>query len=635
MSAIWGCIDFSGEAIEKDLPEKMSRCTKKYRIDKTDQLLEGCIYMACGLQYITKESYSEELPYCDKGIYYTADCILDGRDDLLKELGQTANSQMPDGKLLFLAYQKWGEDFGEHVLGLFSFAVYDSIQREFHLYTDHTASRCIHYHIRGSRVYFSTLTTSITGALPDIEICEKWMWACEQSIFSFAFIHESLTPFEGVYIVPYGSGITVKDMGQGLLATTRRYWDPLGNISQDNKRADSQYRQEFLTTHISAVRDAIRTDGEVGVLLSGGLDSTSVASVAATELARTGKDLFSYTSIPLEEFRQSKENKSVYWIDDESHLVLELCKMYPNIRPEFMDCEGISTWTYLEDLVDFMEMPGKAFVNDVWINSAYKEAREKGCKVVMGGFWGNYTISYGSMEETAYKDIVSGHPISGINELMGYAKKMHFSRKKYMKHFLHMCSDSRKKTDFSVCLKDDCLKEINLREYDSTKTWEKLLSEGGGAFKSSAEKKHFVINPYYMQHMGVECTKYGLYHGIVIRDPSADKRMLELCLRLPYKCFASDGVERRLVREYLKDYLPDKIRCEVIRRGRQSQDAALRMEKYSFPDGKEPWDKITDKIEKYYYKDKIVEKLKENRGRNIDWQIKVVSCNLFLEKNQK
>lgn len=635
MSAIWGCIDFSGSPIEKELPKKMSQCTNKYRIDRIDYLQEDNVYMACGLQYITKESYNEKLPYQQAGVYFTADCMLDDRDNLIRELGNGVAADTPDGKLLFMAFKKWGESFGDHVLGVFSFAVYDRNKNEFHLYTDHTSSRCIHYHKRGSRIYFSTLTSAITDAFPDIGLCEKWMYGCEATDFSFSFMFEGLTPFEGVYIIPYGSGIVAKTMGNELTVTARRYWDPIRDVKDEKRFDDAKHREEFIKTHVAAVKDAIRTDGEVGVLLSGGLDSTSIASVAATLLAKENKEVKSFTSIPLKEFRESYKSKNAYFINDESHLVLRLCNKYQNIKPEFLACEGKSPWTFLENWNDIMEIPGKGYVNHVWIHEAYNRAREKGCKIVMGGFWGNNTISYGCMEETAYKEITSGHPASGINELMGYAKKEHFSRKRYLKHFIRMCKNAREKLNFDGLFSNDTLKEQVINEDGVKQAWEELLSEGGGVFKSKIQKRRFIINDRYFQLMGVMCTKYGLYHGIVVRDPSADKRMLELCLKLPYKCFASDGNERRLIREYLKDYIPDEIRCEVIRRGRQSGDASIRFEKFVFPDGKMPWEKITDKIEKYYHKDKVIKLLQDKRGENLDWQIKVVSCNLFLEKYEK
>ena len=354
--------------------------------------------------------------------------------------------------------------------------------------------------------------------------------------------------------------------------------------------------------------------------------------MAATLLEKDGKNIYSFTSIPLKEFRESKEKRSPRLVHDESAAVLTLSRKYPNIKPEFLACEGESPWTYIETWNDFMEHPGKSYLNHVWIHDAYKMAKDKKCKVVMQGAWGNRTISYGSMENTAYKDIVSGHPLKGINELMGYAKKMHFSRKRYFKHFVRISREVNKKPDFEGYFDTDNLKEKVFETYDVKQEWINVLNLGGKTIKSDLEKKYFIVSPWFFQLMGVICTKYGLYHGIIVRDPTSDKRMIELCLRMPYQCFASGGHERRLVREYLKEYVPDEIRLDALRRGIQSGDAKIRFEKYLFPDGKMPWEKVTDKIEKYYYMDKAIKQLKEESGKYLDWQVKVISCSLFLEK---
>lgn len=39
MSAIWGCVDLSGTFVDPDIPDKMSECTKKYRIDQSQSVL--------------------------------------------------------------------------------------------------------------------------------------------------------------------------------------------------------------------------------------------------------------------------------------------------------------------------------------------------------------------------------------------------------------------------------------------------------------------------------------------------------------------------------------------------------------------------------------------------------------------
>ena len=115
-----------------------------------------------------------------------------------------------------------------------------------------------------------------------------------------------------------------------------------------------------------------------------------------------------------------------------------------------------------------------------------------------------------------------------------------------------------------------------------------------------------------------------------------DKRMIELCLRLPFQCFAWNGVERRLVREYLAGYVPDTIRLTTQQRGRQRGDASMRMDMYRFPNGKQPWEKVTEKLEKYYDINKVTQGLKEKSTYyNEEWKAKVISCACFLERYDK
>lgn len=92
MSAIWGII-----ALEQTshLPtECRATFEQTYRnsckIDRYEGIVTTDAYFGCGIQYITKESRKECLPIYDrdKGILFTADCILDNRTEVIKFLGR-------------------------------------------------------------------------------------------------------------------------------------------------------------------------------------------------------------------------------------------------------------------------------------------------------------------------------------------------------------------------------------------------------------------------------------------------------------------------------------------------------------------------------------------------------------------
>ena len=77
--------------------------------------------------------------------------------------------------------------------------------------------------------------------------------------------------------------------------------------------------------------------------------------------------------------------------------------------------------------------------------------------------------------------------------------------------------------------------------------------------------------------MGEIETKLSLKYGIVKRDPTRDKRVIEFCLSLPTEMFVDGGMERALVRKSMKGILPEKIRINTSVRGKQSADWIYRI----------------------------------------------------------
>ena len=67
-------------------------------------------------------------------------------------------------------------------------------------------------------------------------------------------------------------------------------------------------------------------------------------------------------------------------------------------------------------------------------------------------------------------------------------------------------------------------------------------------------------------------TKDSLKYGIIKRDPTKDKRIMEFCLSIPSGEYVHEGEERYLIRSAMEGYLPEQIRTNWRKRGRQSAD---------------------------------------------------------------
>jgi asparagine synthase (glutamine-hydrolysing) len=82
----------------------------------------------------------------------------------------------------------------------------------------------------------------------------------------------------------------------------------------------------------------------------------------------------------------------------------------------------------------------------------------------------------------------------------------------------------------------------------------------------------------FFSHLGQIVTKHSLAYGVVERDPTMDKRVIEFCLRVPDGQYMRNGQARMLVRRAMRGLLPDKVRLNKSEFGTQSADWSQRLQ---------------------------------------------------------
>jgi asparagine synthase (glutamine-hydrolysing) len=238
--------------------------------------------------HTTPESVHERQPLDDAeaGLVLVADARLDNRDALLRELtprrvagaGVRGAAIVTDAELILAAYRAWGEGCAERLLGDFAVAVWDGRKRSLFLARDVMGMRGLYYRIERGRVLFATEVKQILAAPGvDAEIFEPAVGAHLVAAYGPA----EWTFWEGIAQVPPGHAVLV----EGGSVRSRRYWevDPGRRIRY---RSDEEYAEHFRSLFADAVRARLRSVAPVGVLLSGGTDSGSVAAMAGWLLAR-------------------------------------------------------------------------------------------------------------------------------------------------------------------------------------------------------------------------------------------------------------------------------------------------------------------------------------------------------------
>ena len=572
MSAIFGII--SKKDISKQSILAMKQPFLEYTIDRMDERVSQNIYMGCGIQYISDISEKEVLPiYSEKtGIYLTADCVIDNRDQLLDQL-QIKNRKTTDGEIFYQAYLKWGETFVTHFLGIFSYAIYDGSRRTLILGTDYTSSRCLHYYTDKENVYFSTLMKPICNVV-NPSFNERWIADWLSIDMPIVTMKSGETLYTGIKKVRPGSYLLINQDG----IQEKKYWEPYKNRKNLILKSEDEYKEKFKALMQDIISDSIDTNGQVGICLSSGLDSTTVACNAAILLSKKGKKLYSYTGVPVKEFKY----ESKYYIANESEGVMEVCKRYPNIVPTFCDFDGQNCVEEAKRIAKILEFPNKSYGNDVMMDGLYMQAANNGCKILLSGNAGNSTISYGNIYSYVKSQMKHARVVGGIKELCSFCKKYHFSRKRLLKYYLRAemkFGPTPKEVADEIRTYTFINKDLLMKQHP-----EKRILKSGYCILNTKistvedNKKNAMLDEQAFLQMGEFETKYGLMYGLVARDPTRDKRMIEFCMSLPEKCFANKEGERRLVRCYMKGIVPDAILDDINRRGRQTIDWYYRIQ---------------------------------------------------------
>lgn len=553
----------------------------QYKLDRFDYSVAGNAQFACGIIHVTKEDEFETLPFYDAeaGLFITADVILDNRDDLIKDLALSGTDKViTDGFIVLEAYKKWGHDTPKHLLGDFAFAIWDSKKEELFITRDHTGTRSLYYTKDENSIRFSTTINPIALLKKNEEklICEEWLT-----------MYLALPPF----ITEYDSKLTMyKNIQQCPIAESLvfskkeikklKFWDPLSiSKRKDGRNPKFDYINYFKLLFEDVVKCCVRGDGDTAILLSGGLDSTSVAAIAATELYRANKNLYSYTSIPICEV---KEYSKKYYTINEKNDVETLVSHFPNIIPSYLECPNQDVLTVMDDLIKITELPYKAIENMTWINECYKKASSKGCKLLLTGFFGNFTISRGDFLTHVQTLISKGRFFWAWKEVQALSRIKKKSKKFVIKKIIvRNVPESLKKLKRKLYREKETLysQSINYLDEELVKKYsiiEKLKNEKMYEFTlendTFSEQGNRMLSEMLLTQTGAYDTKLGLHYGLITRDPTKDVRIIEFCLNAPFNLFVENGIERKLIREIMNEILPDEIIMNYNKRGLQGVD---------------------------------------------------------------
>jgi asparagine synthase (glutamine-hydrolysing) len=276
MSGIVGIVSLDGAPVDRRLLRQMTGSLAYRGPDRTKTWVDGSVGFGHTLLRTTVESQHEEQPASlDGRVWITADARVDGRPDLIHQLESRGRRNLrtaTDAQLILHAYHIWEENCVEHLLGDFAFAIWDGPARRLFCARDRFAIKPFYYaQIQGGIIFSNTLDCvrlhpGVGDGLNECAIGDFLLFGCNYE--------PTTTTFADIHRLPPAYSLTC---GHGTLHL-RRYWTmPVdGRIRY---RRSQDYVDNFREILRAAVADRLRTE-HVGIWLSGGLDSTSIAATA-------------------------------------------------------------------------------------------------------------------------------------------------------------------------------------------------------------------------------------------------------------------------------------------------------------------------------------------------------------------
>lgn len=174
-----------------------------------------------------------------------------------------------DSEVLLAAWVQWGDGLLQRLVGQFAFAVWDETERALFAARDHLGVKPLYYTRENDGLLFASEIKALLAARPALRTARRealpgylaYLWNAGDETF-----------FPGVYRLAPGCWLRYRN---GELHTGE-YWNPADAARRSVQGNDTQRAAEFRARFGDAVVSQLASDVPLGLLLSGGLDSTAL-----------------------------------------------------------------------------------------------------------------------------------------------------------------------------------------------------------------------------------------------------------------------------------------------------------------------------------------------------------------------
>jgi len=493
---------------------------------------------------IFENKYKDIFSSRDIPVVLSSETRIDNRGELVVKLN-LPHSEISDQLLILYAYRKWGLDCPKHILGDFAFLLWDEDNAQYFGAVDHIGIQRMYFHHTAERFLIGfRLRELLTQPQVSKQVNESLIASL---LSSFPYHEPGETYYKEIYQIPPGHWMLVNQAGLRI----QRYWalDPSKNIHLES---DEAYAEAFREIFTEAVRCRLDGNNPLGIRLSGGVDSISVAALTRSILAE---------NVPLHTF-------SAYFAGpgdtDERPYITDLVAS-GSFQPHCIDGNKINPF---DDFAELLAQHDEPIFNEfAWVDwRLNKLAKENGVRVMLDGIDGDGTVAPIVLRDSYLPELLrTCHWRTFWGEVTGHAHHFGSSLLRTLIRFGVKPFIPKQVLDFRNKLRgqyDPNLLILDIINPDFAKkmgVMEKFESVGGYYWRPQKTSRL----THYLQAVGrYEGGRVQMMHnlsaplGVECRHPFADVRLMEFCLAIPSAQKLYRGLNRIVMRRALADLLP-------------------------------------------------------------------------------
>jgi asparagine synthase (glutamine-hydrolysing) len=236
-----------------------------------------------------------------------------------------------DTEVILKAYAEWGDDCVQHLAGMFAFALWERDSGRVMLARDRLGIKPLYYNEQGGALRFASSLPALLAA-GDVDTSIDPV-ALHHYLSFHSVVPAPHTIISGVRKLPPATTLAIEPDGR---RTERSYWSlHFGPTEDERELSFAQWQERVLDALRTAVRRRLVADVPVGVLLSGGLDSSLIVGLLA-ELGQHGLNTFSvgFESVGQEEGDEFRYSDIIAQRFETEHhkLFVDSSRLLPNLE---------------------------------------------------------------------------------------------------------------------------------------------------------------------------------------------------------------------------------------------------------------------------------------------------------------